>query len=101
MFLEFPSVAHCPAGGDGVEIDAAFWADRGAGEPVDIVPTEVAMPVERGGPLVFIEDRIPDAFDGFLSDLDLDRGGGFEDDLEPVGPFGIGFDGFGADASDG
>jgi len=58
------------------------------------------MPVEGDGSLVFIKDGVPDPVDRFLGDFELDRGGGFEDDLVLVGLFFVGFDGFGADASD-
>ena len=58
------------------------------------------MPVEGDGSLVLIKDGVPDPSDGFLCDFELDRGGGFEDDLVSIGLLCEGFDSFGVDASD-
>lgn len=83
-YLSSLPIAHRPPSVDGVDVVAAFWAGGRAWKPGDIVSAEVAMPALGDGAGVFVENRVPDAFDGIFCDFDFEFGR--VDELDLVGP---------------
>ena len=77
-----------------------FGADGRAREPGDIVSAEVAMPILGDGAGVFIEDRVPDTFDGILCDCAFEFVGIDELDLVDPGLIGRVVECSGFDASE-